>query len=86
MDLSYYPAYDRKTIVTQIRDQLTDQPHIETKNRKRLRETPMASWELRIGKFRVFYEIDEDDPVVSVISIGHKEHNVLKIRGREVQL
>ena len=54
-DHSHYAAFERKLIVSGIREQLTDQPLIETKNRKLLRDNPIASWELRIGKYRVFY-------------------------------
>ena len=45
IDLSYYTAFERKLIVSVIREQLTDQPMIETKNRKLLRNNPIASWE-----------------------------------------
>ena len=85
-DLSYYTAFERKIIVSEIREQLTHQPQVETKNRKPLRDNPIASWELRVGKYRVFYAVDETASTVSVVSIGHKEHNVLWIRGKEVQL
>jgi len=85
-DLSQYTAFERKLIVSGIREQLTDQPLIETKNRKPLRDYPIASWELRIGKYRVFYEVDDTVHTVSVVSVGHKEHNVLLIRDQEVQI
>lgn len=85
-DLSYYRAFERKVIIDEIAVQLRDQPAIETYNRKRLRANPIAQWELRIGKFRVFYEIDVDAQLVTIVAIGHKEHNVLYIRGKVVQL
>lgn len=85
-DLSCYIASERKLIVSEIRTQLENQPHVETKNRKALRENPIASWELRVGKYRVFYLVDQTARTVSVVSVGHKEHNVLWIRGKEVQL
>jgi ParE toxin of type II toxin-antitoxin system, parDE len=44
---------------------------------------------LRIGDFRVFYEIREER-IVRVLSVGHKEHNVLFIytrtEGRDVRI
>ncbi len=86
IDLSYYTAFERKIIVSEIREQLTYQPHVETKNRKPSRDNPIASWELRVGKYRVFYEVDEMARTVSIVSVGHKEHNVLWIRGKEVQI
>lgn len=85
-DLSYYRAFERKLIIDEIAVQLVDQPDIETHNRKRLRDNPIARWELKVGKFRVFYEIDADEQLVTVVSVGHKEHNVLYIRGKVVHL
>jgi mRNA-degrading endonuclease RelE of RelBE toxin-antitoxin system len=86
IDLSYYAAFERKIIVSAIREQLMAQPDFETKNRKLLRDNPIASWELRVGKYRVFYEVDKAAQSVNIVSIGHKEHNVLSIRGKEVNL
>jgi mRNA-degrading endonuclease RelE of RelBE toxin-antitoxin system len=85
-DLSYYTAFERKTIVVEIRTQLIHQPTIETKNRKELRSNPIATWELRVGMYRIFYEVDKVAQIVSIVSVGHKIHNKLWIRGREVQL
>jgi mRNA-degrading endonuclease RelE of RelBE toxin-antitoxin system len=86
MDLSYYTAFERKLVVSGIREQLTHQPLLETKNRKSLRDNPIASWELRVGKYRIFYEVNEPAQSVSIVSVGHREHNTLFIRGQEVQI
>jgi mRNA interferase RelE/StbE len=59
---------------------------VETKNRKPLRDNPIASWELRAGKHRIFYEAEETARKVTIVSVGHKEHNTLLIRGKEVQI
>ena len=83
-DLFFYRAHERKRIVSHIRIQLAYQPLEETKNKKKLRDYPSGSWEIRIGKFRVFYEVTES--TVSILAVGHKKHNVLLIRGREVPL
>lgn len=85
-DLSHYTAFERKIIVSAIREQLTQQPQVETKNRKLLRDNPMASWELRVGKYRVFYDLDATAKAVSIVAVGHKEQNHLWIRGKEAQL
>jgi mRNA-degrading endonuclease RelE of RelBE toxin-antitoxin system len=74
VDLAYYMVFERKIIVSDIRKQLTDQPDLETKNRKSLREKPIGTWELRVGKYRVFYELDRAARVANIVSIGHKEH------------
>lgn len=85
-DLWQYSASERKTILSQIRQELEHEPLTETRNRKKLRDNPIAPWELRIGKYRVFYNVPAETAVVSVVAIGHKEHNVLFIRGQEVSL
>jgi mRNA-degrading endonuclease RelE of RelBE toxin-antitoxin system len=85
-DLSYYRAFERKIITDEMDIQLVGQPHVESNNRRRLRDNPIARWELKVGNFRIFYEIDADTQVVTIISVGHKEHNVLYIRGKVVQL
>jgi mRNA-degrading endonuclease RelE of RelBE toxin-antitoxin system len=86
IDLSHYTAFERKLIVSEIREQLTDQPLVETRNRKLLRDNPIAAWELRIGKYRVFYEVNNPAKMVGIVSVGHKEHNILFIRDKEVQI
>jgi len=92
-DLAYYRAHERKLIIDGIITQLTYEPTNETTNRKRLRRFIIATWELRIGKYRVFYEVEintdiqsEYTALIVVISVGHKEHNVLYIRGKVVKL
>jgi mRNA-degrading endonuclease RelE of RelBE toxin-antitoxin system len=85
-DLSYYSTFERKIITSEIRVQLAHQPQVETKNRKPVRDNPIASWELRVGKYRVFYEVAETVRIVAIVAVGHKEHNVLLVRGKEVKL
>ncbi len=86
IDLSFFKAYERKIILASIREQLSYEPLKETRNQKKLRENPIAPWELRIGKYRIFYEVRNDIVTVGIISVGKKEHNVLYIRGKEVKI
>jgi mRNA-degrading endonuclease RelE of RelBE toxin-antitoxin system len=85
-DLSYYTAFERKIMAAAMRAQLSDSPAVETRNRKRLRDNPIARWELRSGRYRIFYEVDETAQLVTILAVGHKDHNRLFIRGQEVQL
>ena len=86
IDLSFFKAYERKTILAAIREQLSHEPLQETRNRKRLRENPLANWELRCGKFRIFYEVSKNIVTVGIIAVGWKKHNVLYIRNKEVKI
>jgi hypothetical protein len=57
---------------------------VPTKKREGLRPNPIAPWELRIERFRIFYVTEGDQ--VKVVAVGHKEHNELFIRGNKVEL
>jgi hypothetical protein len=73
-------------VLEQIEVQLTYQPNVETRNRKRLRPNPLAPWELRIGEIRVFYDVNADVASVRGIAVGQKEGNRLTIGGEEISL
>lgn len=85
-DLWFFKAYERKIILNSIKKQLSYEPLKETRNRKELRYNPISTWELRIGKYRIFYDVLNDIVTVIVVSIGMKEHNMLYIRGQEVKI
>jgi mRNA-degrading endonuclease RelE of RelBE toxin-antitoxin system len=77
---------DQAIIIDAVADQLTHQPNHPTTHRKPLEDNQVAPWELRVGEFRVFYDIHIDDQVVAVVAVGHKEHNRLRIGGEEIEL
>lgn len=86
LDFASFAVSERRRIVDEVKRQLAYEPMVETRNRKRLRENPLARWELRIGEYRVFYEVEEDTSLVVIGAVGVKDHNVLYIRGQEVQI
>ncbi|MFB2975570.1 type II toxin-antitoxin system RelE/ParE family toxin [Microseira sp. BLCC-F43] len=91
IDLEYFRKAERRLIVDEIDLQLTYEPTVATNNRKRLRPNQVAEWELRIGRYRVFYDvISEESPeivrVVKIEVVGFKEHNKLYVRGKEFNL
>jgi hypothetical protein len=48
-----------------------------------------AEWEIRFGpdnRFRVLYDIDEENHAVQIVAIGEKEGNRLIVGGEEVEL
>lgn len=79
------PASERVDVVDAIEVQLSDEPEVETRNRKRLRQNPIAPWELRIKNVRVFYDIEEPE-TVTILAIGKKRGNRLYIEGQEIEL
>ncbi|MBC8550912.1 MAG: type II toxin-antitoxin system RelE/ParE family toxin [Candidatus Brocadiales bacterium] len=85
-DLYYFPVFERRIITIEIRVQLLHQPLVETRNKKKLRDNPIATWELRSGEYRIFYEVNKPSRKVTIVAIGHKEHNILFIKGIEVKI
>jgi mRNA-degrading endonuclease RelE of RelBE toxin-antitoxin system len=58
----------------------------ETKNLKRLQPNPLSSYELRVGSFRVFFDVIEAEAEVLVLAVGKKEGSRLRIAGMEIDL
>jgi mRNA-degrading endonuclease RelE of RelBE toxin-antitoxin system len=84
-DLRHFSVFEQRAIVVAIRVHLVTDANRETKRRKKLTGHPIAPWELRLGKHRVFFEF-EGETTVKIVAVGHKEHNDLFIRGRKVEL
>jgi mRNA interferase RelE/StbE len=84
-DLHYFKAYEQRMIIAAIQIHLRQAAEVESNHRKQLRPNLLGPWELKIGKYRVFYEIEQPQ-TVKLVAVGYKEHNDLFIRGKKVQL
>ena len=82
-----FTARQQALIFDRVREQLSHQPTVETRNRKPMRPNPLAPWELRIGEFRVYYQVQEHpERVVQVLAIGIKRRDQVVIGGWRVEL
>jgi len=87
MQLLGLTANQRSILLDAISEQLVYQPTVETKNRKLMRENILATWELRVGQLRVYYDvIDEPEQLVSVEAIGVKMRNQVYFNGEPFEL
>lgn len=78
-------ARQRSILLDAVEAQLADQPAVQTRNRKRMRPNVLATWELRVGNLRVYYEVIEGaPPTVVVRAVGVKERKQVRIGGRQV--
>ena len=84
-DMAHFEAHEQRIIVAGIIAHLKADAELQTRNKKPLRPNRIAPWELRIDRYRVFYRVQAGS-TVKIVAVGHKEHNDLFIRGREVQL
>ncbi|MFN3331557.1 MAG: type II toxin-antitoxin system RelE family toxin [Caldilinea sp.] len=83
-DLKWYSRREQNIILDGIKTNLRNEPTTVTLNRKPCRREPgqLADWELRIGVYRVYYNVDEVVQVVAIERIGDKPNNVVFLRGR----
>ena len=80
-------ARQRRIALDAVDVQLSTEPEAATKNRKPIRPDSIAPWELRVGKIRVYYEIDRlNRTMVNVLAVGVKERNKVRIGKEEVEL
>lgn len=84
-DLDDFTRFEQRMIVDAAKRYLRNDADVTSQHRKKLRPNLLAPWELRSGKFRVFYEV-VDATTVKILAIGFKEHNDLFIRGQRVEL
>lgn len=85
-DLEALRKYDQQRVMRELQEQMTHEPAIETRRRKRLRPHRLAEWELRVGDFRVFYDVDSDAGLVRIVAIAVKAGNRLFVHGEEFDL
>ena len=85
-DLQLLRKFEQTRIVSAIATQLKDEPLTATRHRKQMKSNLIATWELRIGDFRAYYDVDEERELVLIRAVGVKHHNRLFIGGEEVEV
>ncbi len=80
-------ARDRAVVVDNVERKLKHEPTEATRNKKLLRANELASWELRIGEWRVYHDVQETlDGIVTVRAVGRKDGARVLIAGVEYKL
>jgi mRNA-degrading endonuclease RelE of RelBE toxin-antitoxin system len=78
-ELKAIRTFDRRRIIAELKKQLVHQPSVATRIRKRLEavspgfEHVPPIWQLRVGEYRVFYDVDETTLKVYVRAVRLKE-------------
>ena len=81
-DLKKIPVYYRNQILDSIEEQLAHEPGTATRNRKLLENlTPPWQavepiWELRVGEYRVFYDVSPTESIVYVRAVRKKPRGI----------
>jgi mRNA-degrading endonuclease RelE of RelBE toxin-antitoxin system len=79
LELDSLRAFDQRRVLADIREQLANQASVPSRRRKCLIDlTPtfdheLPVWELRVGIFRVFYDVAEEEKRVHIRAIRRKQ-------------
>jgi mRNA-degrading endonuclease RelE of RelBE toxin-antitoxin system len=78
-ELESLRPFDQRRVLGDIREHLADQPDLPTRRRKCLIDlTPsfeheLPVWELRVGEFRVFYDVATEEKTVHIRAVRRKQ-------------
>lgn len=81
--LRWFSAREQRIIESGIAARLRHRPTQETRAIKRLRPNPLAEYELRVGDFRVLYNVEVENREVVLLIVGRKVANKLVFEGVE---
>ncbi|WP_446392860.1 type II toxin-antitoxin system RelE family toxin [Coleofasciculus sp. E1-EBD-02] len=77
----------QRTVLDTVDEQLTYEPLVETRNRKPMQPNSLATWELRIGKLRVYYDVEDNTvSIVYIQAVAIKNRNRVRIGKEEIEL
>jgi mRNA-degrading endonuclease RelE of RelBE toxin-antitoxin system len=74
--LREFSAREQRIIESAVFARLRHQPTLESRAIKRLRPNPLAEFELRVGDFRVLYNVEVENLETVLLVIGRKIGNV----------
>jgi mRNA-degrading endonuclease RelE of RelBE toxin-antitoxin system len=82
-DLRWFAAYAQRIIVDGVENHLRYQPTAGSRKIVAMQPNPVAGWELRLGDYRILYDVDETACTVTIQVIGEKRGNRLIVQGQE---
>ena len=81
-DLDGIRPFYRKQIINAMESHLRHAPEVTSRSRiKRLRSVDSPGYRLRVGEFRVFYDVDRVDQRVIVLRVLSKEEALRYLEG-----
>jgi mRNA-degrading endonuclease RelE of RelBE toxin-antitoxin system len=84
--LDEFRKFDQQRIIDAVEAHLTHAPSKASRHRKLMRSNLVATRELRVGDFRVYYDVDDSLKLVLIRAIGLKKHGRVFIAGEEADL
>lgn len=85
--LKILTSRQQRIVLGAVDEQLKYEPLVETRNRKPMEPNSLATWELRVGNLRVYYDVEDDlVRVVYIQAVGVKLRNRVRIGKEEIEL
>jgi mRNA-degrading endonuclease RelE of RelBE toxin-antitoxin system len=81
--LKAFTAREQRIIESAVLTRLRFQPSLPSHAIKRLRPNPLAEFELRVGDFRILYNVEVDNSEVVLLIVGRKTGDKLIVEGEE---
>lgn len=83
-DLRWFGKKDARALLQEATLRLEADPLAENRNMKTLRPNRVAQRELRLfGRYRVLFNLNEEDCEVTIVLVGEKRGDSLIVRGEE---
>ena len=83
-DFRWFGKKDGRMLLREAEQHLSSDPLLESRNMKTLRPNRVAQRELRLfAKYRVLFNVDEENEKVTIILAGEKRGNSLFVQGEE---
>ena len=80
-------ARERSIVLSEVEVELAHEPAIPSRKRRPMRPNLLAEWELRLGNFRAYYRIMEDEAkYVEIVAVGIKQREQIWIGGERIEL
>jgi mRNA-degrading endonuclease RelE of RelBE toxin-antitoxin system len=79
-------ARERRALLDAVGRQLVHEPDVPTRHRRPLRANALATWRLRVGHLRVYYDVERGSGRVVVKAIGVKVRERVYVGGKEIKL
>jgi mRNA-degrading endonuclease RelE of RelBE toxin-antitoxin system len=83
-DLRWVGQKQGRLLLKEAEKRLATDPLAEARSIKTLRPNPVAQRELRLfGKYRVLFNVDAADDLVTIVLVGEKRGSALIVQGEE---
>jgi mRNA-degrading endonuclease RelE of RelBE toxin-antitoxin system len=81
-DLKEMRAFDRSKVFEAMDEHLPHEPTKESRSGiKKLTQPAISQYRLRVGDYRVYYDVEEDEHFVSVIQVYEKGRSITPKKG-----